>query len=74
MDAIITNEATREEELMAIARMVMYAQAAARDLAAKEVEDQLSKALEAIIFELDGVRPSDAKIAASSDYVSSTRQ
>lgn len=74
MDAIITNEAIREDELMAIARMVMYAQAAARDLAAKEVEDQLSKALEAIIFELDGVRPSDAKIDTSSDYVSFTRQ
>lgn len=57
MDAIIQSPVTRESELTAIARLVIYAQTAARDLGAKEVDHYLAKTLDAIIHELDG--PSD---------------
>lgn len=55
MDAIIQSMTSRESELTAIARLVIYAQTAARDIRANEVDEQLSKTLEAIIRELEGM-------------------
>lgn len=54
MDAIIESPGNRQAELTALARLVMYAQASARDLGANEVNDQLGKSLVAIVRELEG--------------------
>lgn len=53
MDAILQSPVSRDAELTALARLVMYAQAAARDLGAKEVDQQLAKSLDAIVRELE---------------------
>jgi hypothetical protein len=57
MDAILQGPVSREAELTALARLVMYAQAAARDLGAREVDHHLAKSLDAIVRELEN--PSD---------------
>lgn len=63
MDAILQSPVSRDAELTALARLVMYAQAAARDLGAKEVDHQLAKTLDAIVRELEN--PSeDAEVQA----------
>lgn len=53
MDAIIESPVNREAELTALARLVIYAQSAARDLGASEVESQLAKSLLAIVRDLE---------------------
>jgi len=53
MDAILQSPVSREAELTALARLVMYAQSAARDLGAQEADHQLAKALDAIVRELE---------------------
>lgn len=54
MDAILQSQPSRESELTAIARLVIYAQAAARDLGAAEVDRHLANTLDAIVRELEG--------------------
>ena len=54
MDAIVQSAVNRESELTAIARLVIYAQAAVRDLGVKDVEHHLANTLDAIVRELQG--------------------
>jgi len=53
MDAIVESPVNREAELTALARLVIYAQAASRDLGAHEVESKLAESLLAIVRELE---------------------
>lgn len=55
MDAILQGPVSREAELTALARLVIYARAAARDLGAKGVDHQLAEALDAVVRELENL-------------------
>jgi hypothetical protein len=65
----------RESELTAIARLVIYAQAAVRDLGAKDVEQHLANTLDAIGRELQGTSDdADVHMATSTIPIVATCQ
>ncbi|CAN7535981.1 hypothetical protein [Rhizobium sp. LjRoot254] len=75
MDAIVQSAASWESELTAIARLVIYAQTAARDLGAKDVEHHLANTLDAIVRELQGASDdADMQIVTSPLPVTATCQ
>jgi hypothetical protein len=75
MDAIVQSAASWESELTAIARLVIYAQAAARDLGAKDVEQHLANTLDAIVRELHGTSDdADLNVITSTTLVVATCQ
>jgi hypothetical protein len=75
MDAIVQSAPSWESELTAIARLVIYAQAAARDLGAKDVEQHLANTLDAIVRELHGTSDdADLNVITSTTLVVATCQ